>query len=195
MQVLGWLAQQNKTQVGVLPVNWSQFLKQFPHVAAPFLESFAAAIAEPSAPPPTNSFLQQLETTPLSDRRNLLIAHVQTEVARVMRLDASQLPDPQQGFFDLGMDSLMLVELKNRLENTLGTSLPTTLPFDYPTVAALVDYLVQEVMQIEFSRESAGEHQSNHEQLVAESNGDCLEHLSDDEAEALLLSKLDSMRY
>ncbi|PPS43906.1 type I polyketide synthase [Chroococcidiopsis sp. TS-821] len=195
MQVLGWLAQQNKTQVGVLPVNWSQFLKQFPHVAAPFLESFAAAIAEPSAPPPTNSFLQQLETTPLSDRRNLLIAHVQTEVARVMRLDASQLPDPQQGFFDLGMDSLMLVELKNRLENTLGTSLPTTLPFDYPTVAALVDYLVQEVMQIEFSRESAGEHQSNHEQLVAESNRDCLEHLSDDEAEALLLSKLDSMRY
>jgi malonyl CoA-acyl carrier protein transacylase len=194
MQILGLLTQQGTTQVGVLPVNWSVFLKQLPHVAAPFLESFAQPIAT-SAPPTTNLFLQQLESAPVSDRRNLLMAHVQTEVAQVMRLDSSQLPDPQQGFFDLGMDSLMLVELKNRLENTLGSSLPTTLPFDYPTVAALVDYLVQEVMQIEFSHESAVEHKSNHEQLVAESNVDHLDHLSDNEAEALLLSKLDSMRY
>lgn len=196
MQILGnLLAQQGTTQVGVLPVNWSKFLKQFPQsVASPFLESFAAGFEEPSAPQPTKLFLQQLEAAPVSDRRTLLIAHIQTEVAKVMGLDSSQLPDPQQGFFDMGMDSLMLVELKNRLESTLDSSLPATLPFDYPTVEAVVDYLVKEVMEIEFSNESAVELQTsnNEEQVVTESN---LDHLSDNEAEALLLSKLDSMRY
>ncbi|WP_026736723.1 type I polyketide synthase [Fischerella sp. PCC 9605] len=195
MQVLGnLLAQQSTTQVGVLPVNWSKFLQQFPQsLASPFLESFAAAFEEPSAQP-TKLFLQQLEAAPVSDRRTLLIAHIQTEITKVMGLDSFQLPDPQQGFFDMGMDSLMLVELRNRLESTLGYSLPATLPFDYPTVEALVDYLAKEVMEIELSNESAVELQksNNEEQVVAESN---LDHLSDNEAEALLLSKLDSMRY
>ena len=56
-----------------------------------------------------------------------------------------------------------------------------------------MDYLAKEVMREEFSNESAVELQeSNNEELVAESN---LDDLSDSEAEALLLSKLDSMRY
>lgn len=189
MQVLGLLAQQSAAQVGVLPVDWSKFGQLPQSVTSRFLAEFApSSVAAPTTTQTT--FLQQLATTPLGDRRPLLTTRIQTEVAQVMRLEASHLPDPQQGFFDLGMDSLMLVELKNRLENTLGSSLPTTLPFDYPTVEALVDYLVKEAIEIEFESEAAVELQ-NQEQ-VAESN---LEHLSDDEAEALLLSKLDSMRY
>lgn len=190
MQVLGRLLGQGATQVGVLPVNWSKFFQQFPKgVAKPFLESFAAAVEEPFKQ--ETEFLQQLKAAQNSDRRALLIAHIQTEVAKVLGLDSLQLLEPQQSFFDTGMDSLMAVELKNRLESTLGSSLPATLAFDYPTLEALVDYLAKEVMK--FSDESAVELQeTNNEELVAESN---LDDLSDSEAEALLLSKLDSMRY
>ena len=43
----------------------------------------------------------------------------------------------QTGFFELGMDSIMAVELKNKLSAELSLSLPSTLAFDYPNVEAL----------------------------------------------------------
>ena len=42
---------------------------------------------------------------------------------------------------DLGMDSLMAVELQRRLEHSMGCSLRSTLMFDYPTVESLAAYL------------------------------------------------------
>jgi hypothetical protein len=45
----------------------------------------------------------------------------------------------------MGMDSLMSVDLKSRLEAATGLKLPTTLTFNYPTVSALVEYLQREL--------------------------------------------------
>ncbi|MCC5670510.1 acyl carrier protein [Nostoc sp. CHAB 5784] len=65
------------------------------------------------------------------------------------------------------MDSLMAVELKNRLESTLSCSLPATLVFDYPTIEALVDYLLKDAIASLISDESAVESQeTNHEEQV-----------------------------
>jgi hypothetical protein len=41
----------------------------------------------------------------------------------------------------MGMDSLMSVELKGRLEKASGRTLTSTLTFNYPTVRALASYL------------------------------------------------------
>ncbi|MGE3806182.1 MAG: SDR family NAD(P)-dependent oxidoreductase, partial [Gemmataceae bacterium] len=71
-----------------------------------------------------------------------MVSHVQQQVARVLGLPAGQLPDLKKGFFELGMDSLMAVELRNRLQKELGTPLHATLVFDYPNVEALANYLV-----------------------------------------------------
>ena len=60
---------------------------------------------------------------------------------------ANQLPDPQLGFFDMGMDSLMAVELKNRLDTQLGTTVSSTVIFEHPTIAALAKHLAAEVLQ------------------------------------------------
>ncbi|QLE45894.1 hypothetical protein FD723_36225 (plasmid) [Nostoc sp. C052] len=52
----------------------------------------------------------------------------------------------RSGFFDLGMDSLTAVELRNRLQGSLGYSLPATAIMDYPTIETLVNYLVQNLL-------------------------------------------------
>jgi acyl transferase domain-containing protein/surfactin synthase thioesterase subunit len=88
-------------------------------------------------------------------RRELLFAHVQEEVRHVLRVESSQPLDPRQGFFELGMDSLMSVELKRRLEASLGRALPQTLAFDHPTVEALTDHLARELLALDHAATGA----------------------------------------
>ncbi|HEX4913619.1 MAG TPA: acyl carrier protein, partial [Vicinamibacterales bacterium] len=74
------------------------------------------------------------------ERRELLARHVLEQTAQALRLEAGQL-DPTQGLFDLGMDSLMALDVRKRLESSLGLKLPTTLTFNYPTIDAIVGFL------------------------------------------------------
>jgi acyl carrier protein len=87
--------------------------------------------------------------------RSRLQAFVEAEVRRVLDADPSQELDLYRGFFDMGMDSLMSVRLKGRLEAGLGISLPSTLTFTYPTIEALVDYLAGEIGPAEDASDDA----------------------------------------
>jgi acyl transferase domain-containing protein/acyl-CoA synthetase (AMP-forming)/AMP-acid ligase II/NADPH:quinone reductase-like Zn-dependent oxidoreductase/acyl carrier protein len=66
-------------------------------------------------------------------------------VAEILGLDPGQRDLAQRGFFELGMDSLTSMELRNTLQRQLGAPLPTTLTFDYPTLEDLTAYLWRQV--------------------------------------------------
>jgi acyl carrier protein len=80
-----------------------------------------------------------------ADREGLLSARLSPS-GGVLKFAPSQLPDLHQGFFDMGMDSLMAVELKNRLEIILGRSFPATLVFEHPTIDSLARHLIGQVL-------------------------------------------------
>ncbi|MBR8834203.1 MAG: SDR family NAD(P)-dependent oxidoreductase [Stigonema ocellatum SAG 48.90 = DSM 106950] len=136
------LFSQSFVQVGVLPVNWSQFREQ--SALVPFFSDFLQTSDQPKEQ--RSGFLQQLEAIPANERRAYLLVYVCSQVAIVLGLNPSAPIDPQQGFFDLGMDSLTAVELRNRLQTNLKCSLPSTLTFKYPTIETLVDYLAMFVL-------------------------------------------------
>jgi acyl carrier protein len=122
-------------------------------------------------------------------RRSLLIAHVRAQVARVLGLPESALKNLQQGFQDLGLDSLMSMELRNSLQTSLQVSLSPTLTFNYPNVEAIVNYLIEEVLAVAFT---VTESQLKPEE-VEPSTTNSVEELSEAEAEMLLLSTLESL--
>ncbi len=70
-----------------------------------------------------------------------LQAWLQAAVAATLRLPAGQRPAPSRGFFEMGMDSLMAIEIKNRLQTELSVPLRATVVFNYPNIAALAEYL------------------------------------------------------
>jgi len=143
LDLLEQLWTRDAVQVGVQPLNWSKFIRQFPAgTPPPLLEAFAhedgRAFAEKS------KFLETLESTPLSERLGLLQDEIRIQIASVLgvvSLDEIELRAP---LFNLGLDSLMAVEVKNRLERTLSCGMRPTLVFDYPTVEALASYFAQE---------------------------------------------------
>jgi acyl carrier protein len=66
----------------------------------------------------------------------------------VLGLDSRQSLDDRLPLADLGLDSLMAVELRSLMSRKLGRarSLPAAFIFDYPTVAAIADYLAEELL-------------------------------------------------
>jgi acyl transferase domain-containing protein/NADPH:quinone reductase-like Zn-dependent oxidoreductase/acyl carrier protein len=80
---------------------------------------------------------EELEQAPPGRRRReLLEAHLQEQAAHVLKLMPSRI-DPTKPLQTMGLDSLMGLELRNRLEAGTGITVPATLIWKYPTVRLL----------------------------------------------------------
>jgi NADPH:quinone reductase-like Zn-dependent oxidoreductase/acyl carrier protein len=141
IEIFARLLQSDAPQVGVMPMQWSSFLAQ--ENVDPFLSNF---VSNRTAAPAKTAILEQLHNRPLVERRSLLDQHIRGQIAQVLGCQPTDI-DPQKGFFDLGMDSLISVELKNRLQTSLRYDLPTTVIFDYPTLEALSSYLATQLLE------------------------------------------------
>jgi myxalamid-type polyketide synthase MxaE and MxaD len=75
-------------------------------------------------------------------RRTHLERHLCRRIADVMRSSPNINIDPQRPFGSMGLDSLMALEVRNRLEMDLDMVLPATTLFDRPTVAGLAEHLL-----------------------------------------------------
>ncbi len=94
---------------------------------------------------PPASLAGRLMELAAEDREAELIGIVRGEVASVLGHSSAAAIASRQPLKELGLDSLMAVELRNRLGGLSGLRLPTTLVFDYPTPAALAGYLLHEL--------------------------------------------------
>ncbi|MBW4594598.1 MAG: SDR family NAD(P)-dependent oxidoreductase [Brasilonema angustatum HA4187-MV1] len=143
-QILERLLADNGVQVAVIPINWSQYPTSYSNL------SFCSELQSVSLlqQSPTVELLQQLKKFPPEKRKIKLMEHIRTLVAQVLGLKTVELIDDNKGFFEMGMDSLTSVELKNRIQSSLELQLPSTLAFDYPNVKSLVDYLMLEFFHV-----------------------------------------------
>ncbi|MER7761397.1 SDR family NAD(P)-dependent oxidoreductase [Streptomyces sp. NPDC097619] len=105
----------------------------------------ATPAAEPAARTPRGELGARLaglgETERTAAVTELLTAHV----AAVLEYGPGDRVDARRTFKDLGFDSLMSVELRNRLAEATGLALPSGLLFDHPTPAALIAYAEAEL--------------------------------------------------
>jgi acyl transferase domain-containing protein len=139
---LGRLLRGGLTQAVIADVDWNRFKPVYEaRRPRPLLEFFATKAAVRSR----SEFLDRFEATAEVERPQLLVAHLQRSIAALLKFDSPERVDPRQGFFEIGVDSLTAVELKNRLETDLARSLPPTIAFDYPNCAALAGYLAEAV--------------------------------------------------
>jgi len=133
----------------------------------------------------------QLKNASPARRHDILIAHLRSQTRSILGFDLSRELELEQGLFDMGMDSLMAVELKGRLERSLGVPLPSTLTFNHPTIKALGDYLLSEALGFDSAPEKTASIPSPADVLSFDHSS---EDLSEEELSVLLLKKLEQIR-
>ena len=99
--------------------------------------------------------MSKLEAARRTERHGLLVDFVRRAASQVLALAPSDV-DVDRGLFDLGMDSLMSVDLKSKLEAGIGRVLPSTLAFNHPSVGALVTYIEKQLPHLFEVAEDAG---------------------------------------
>ncbi|WP_342374010.1 type I polyketide synthase [Myxococcus stipitatus] len=196
LAALGLLLGQDRPQVGVVSLDLRQWMEFYLSAAqSPF---FARLVGQLASARPSESgrgrFREKLEQAEPSERRALLELHLREQIAAVLRMDPERL-GPRVALGSLGLDSLMGMEIRNRLEASLGLKLSATLVWAYPTLVALVTFLSERLGlssddQPPRAEESPPEAPAPAAALTSAAVSSEIEDLSEAEVERLLAQRM-----
>jgi acyl carrier protein len=123
----------------------------------------------------------------------VLREHVREQTVKVLGLARPEDVDINEPLRQLGLDSLMAVELRNLLGKSVERSLPATLTFDHPTVAALVDHLAAVAFAEEMGTPEPRASQETPAAAVEPRPAAAFDEMSDDELAVQLASRIDRL--
>jgi acyl transferase domain-containing protein/SAM-dependent methyltransferase len=131
-------------QVAVLPIDWTRLDTR----QIPILRDVDARPTAGRPAPDTEEEDEKgrwrviLETAAPALRRSWLRELLEHAAAKTLGLKPFQTIDPQQPLQETGLDSLLSLQLRNRIASGLTIELPPTLHYNYPTINLLADYLL-----------------------------------------------------
>jgi aryl carrier-like protein len=149
LQVLEQLLLNPPVQVGVMPVNWSRFLQQR-KALSPFFTDLVAEIQQlgfrfTSVTPQERDFLKNaLLSGTLEERQQLLESRLTEQVARALGFSATKF-DRQESLINLGLDSLMAIELRNWLNDEMGVDLPVMKIIEGLSISSLAKLTLEQL--------------------------------------------------
>jgi myxalamid-type polyketide synthase MxaE and MxaD len=152
-----------------------------------------ATTAAPFSPEPA-TLRALLATQTSGERRRYLEALIRQAAGAVLRLSPGRI-DVERPLKEYGLDSLLAVELRNRLEEPAGVRLPAGLLYNYPTIRSLALFLAERA-GLALNGESEGQNgqpgpEGNQPLPAGEA---AIRHLDDSAVEALLLQELADLR-
>ena len=131
-------------QAAVVKLDWSVFKELFDgRSQGSLFERISTPERDRNNAAPADAPLVESLLRAGAGRRRFLVGHLQQEVAGILGFPEGRLPDPRQGFFQLGMDSLMAMDLRKHLVRDLGRDLPAALVFDFATAEDLAGALLE----------------------------------------------------
>ena len=201
------LLRQQATQVGVVNLNVQQWIKFQPRTAETLSQTLFASLVGSEQPQASSQIGSKASAPTLRDllakespggRRSRLEFYLRDRVAEVLGLSVDRINLKTTFLGNLGFDSLRSLELRNRLEIDLGLTLSATLIWNYPTFPAMASYLA-DCLEVDVGANSSPitskvspentPKQKEPMQKVIET----VAELSEEQAEELLLQKLESL--
>jgi acyl transferase domain-containing protein/acyl-CoA synthetase (AMP-forming)/AMP-acid ligase II/acyl carrier protein len=186
LDLFGRLLASARSQVGIIPKDWAAYRRAAGGRLPPFLaplagpEDTAPEVAAPRGPSALNR--AALDGVPPDDWQPILEGQLREQAARVLRLSSDAL-DVEHPLNNVGIDSLMAIELKNRIETDLGVTVPMVKFLEGPSVRDLANYIAEHLVSARAAHTTSGDGLDAH---AAGALLDRLDALSDDQVDALL---------
>ena len=147
VEMLGRLLDAEGAQAWAAPLD-TEVLKRR-SAELPHLSLASDLVGAPVAPPrqtgQARADVGGLPDLPEEERRAAILKYVVEIVRSVTGMEPSETVRVEDRFDDLGVDSLLSLDLIEALERSLSVSLPQTIFIDCPTVEMLAGYLAAEV--------------------------------------------------
>jgi phthiocerol/phenolphthiocerol synthesis type-I polyketide synthase D len=161
LDALELLIPQDISQIGVLKLDWRQLRQFYPQMAGlPLFAHIATEIededarssgtqrefAGPKMLKKNNSLLQKLPSLDQEERQQLVESYLSEKVTGVLRLPASGI-DARQPLTSLGLDSLMAIEMKNKIELELNVHIPIVTLLQGPSIRQFATQLLSQLAE------------------------------------------------
>ncbi len=181
-------------QIGVIPADWAVVRRMAGGQLPPFLAPLAEIADTNSSVEASTSHMPSaldrtaLDSVPPDDWQPILEGQLREQAARVLRLAAANL-DVEQPLNNVGIDSLMAIELKNRIEADLGVTVPMVKFLEGPSVRDLAGYIAEHLGCVPSLARRSNTALSAGESADAHAAGNLLarlDDLSDAQVDALL---------
>jgi myxalamid-type polyketide synthase MxaC len=168
-------------QAAVMSTDWNLLQSAYAELLdAPWVSRLVTAGGQR----PRADLAWKLAMAPPRDRFELLAAQIQEHVVSVMGFGPADVPELDQGLFEMGLDSLLALDLKNRLQASLKRDVPAAALFEHATIAALTNYVLQELLELPVSEASPASAR-RHTDMVSD-----IADLSEAEVERLLAERI-----
>ena len=138
VEALGRVLLANQTQVAVVNIDWNRWREAHPIVAQ---STFFSNQGDATARPVDKDTMRSLLAAAPGEQLELVVNRLREHLAGVVRLPPSKI-DSDQPLVTMGIDSLMAVELKNRVERDMGIALPLLQLVKGPSLSELAQSIV-----------------------------------------------------
>uniref|UniRef100_B8HKZ3 Beta-ketoacyl synthase n=1 Tax=Cyanothece sp. (strain PCC 7425 / ATCC 29141) TaxID=395961 RepID=B8HKZ3_CYAP4 len=139
------LQQPEMTEVSLVPIDWRSGKLPLQWQEWPYLSDWFVNKQDQEAIQKSD-FSQRLRTASASEYQPLLTAYIKKQAAQLLGIANWESLSAEHSFMELGMDSLTLMELRNRLQKELSVSISTSTLIEYPTVKSLVTHIQAQIL-------------------------------------------------
>ncbi len=153
LQLLQQILRENRPQVGAIHIDWAKYVHYLPpekksgifsNIITEVQENLVGEKGEKQS-----AIVQSLMDALPEQRSKILLSFVQELAGKVVGYGDGNAIAEDSPLMEQGFDSLMAVDLKNRLNKSLNSNLPASLLFEYPTLEKITGYLLTEVLSFE----------------------------------------------
>ena len=130
-----------KPQVGIIDWDWQTYLDQSPWIASLFTKLANQQLNKNVIQQSSTSVIENFAKLSKADQTLQIVLWVEESVRSTLGVAKEQKLEHDKSLTDLGLDSLLAVQLRNHLGKTIQLTLPVSLAFNYPTIADMIRFI------------------------------------------------------